>query len=344
MRAFTRPFALSPHVRRMACIAALLGMAACGRDKPGLAGQIKADGSSTVFPLTTAVTDDFLKVNPDVRISVAISGTGGGFEHFCRGETDIQNASRPIDARERSACDSGGVTFLEVPVAYDALTIIVHPRNSWATSMTLDELRKLWEPKAEGTVMRWADVRAGWPDEPIRLFGPGPASGTFDYFTEAVMATARASRTDYSASEDDTVIVKGVAADVHALGYVGYGYFHQSGTLLKSVPIDTQRGTVALSAVSPSADTVRRGLYQPLSRTLFIYVNASSAERPEVLAFVNFYLKEDEELIGRVGGIGLSSRTYELVRQRVARRAAGTLFADRSLLARNLELVLSQAQ
>jgi len=326
----------------VAATAAMVMSAACGSDQPGLTGQIEADGSSTVFPLTTAVTEEFLKIHPAVKIAVAVSGTSGGFEKFCTGDTDIQNASRPIAASEVSACEKNGVTFLEVPVAYDAVTVIVHPQNTWATAMTLAELRRLWEPKAQGTVMRWSDVRAEWPGEPIHLFGPGPASGTFDHFTEAVVGTSRASRTDYTASEDDTVITKGVAADMHALGYVGYGYFRQNENTLKSVSLARQDGPVGDASVAPSPDTVRRGLYRPLSRTLFIYVNAKSIDRPEVKAFVDFYLRQDEALIDRVGGIGMSSRTYELVRARLEKRAAGTLFADRSRLDRNLELVLAE--
>jgi phosphate transport system substrate-binding protein len=326
------------------CVGLTVVFGACRSDRPRFTGEIKADGSSTVFPLTNALAEEFLKVNPDVKILVDVSGTGGGFLKFCQGATDIQNASRPIDATEQAACEQNGVGFMEIPVAFDAVTVIIHPSNDWATSMSLAELRKLWEPRAKGTVLRWADVRSGWPDEPIQLYGPGPASGTFDFFTEAVTGTSRASRPDYIASEDDAVIVKGVAANRYALGYVGYAHFNRAGQSLRAVAIDSQRGTVALGAVSPSPDTVRRGVYRPLSRTLFVYVSATSAERAEVSSFVDFYLKQDEVLIESVGGIAMSPRTYELVRQRVKRRAAGTLFADRGVLNRNLELVLSEAQ
>ncbi len=298
----------------------------------------------TVFPLTAAVTEAFLKRHPEVKINVGISGTGGGFDKFCRGAIDLQNASRPISDDERTACAGGNVDFLEMPVAYDALTVVVHPSNTWAASMTIDELRRLWEPKAQGKIMRWSDVRADWPAEPITLFGPGPASGTFDYFTEAVVGTARASRPDYMASEDDTVIVKGVASDPHALGYLGYGYAHQQASILKIVAIDAASGPVARGPVLPSPDTVRRGLYRPLSRTLFVYVSAKSAQRPEVARFVDFYINQDEAIVTDVGGIPMSARAYELVRQRVLRRAAGTIFAESGAAGKNLELVLSEAR
>ena len=326
------------------CLALAASGGACRGDRPHFAGEIKADGSSTVFPLTNAIAEEFLKANPAVKVSVAFSGTGGGFEKFCQGATDLQNASRPIDNKEHSVCEQRGVTYLEIPVAFDAVTVIVHSSNDWAPSMTLDELRKLWGPDATGKVLRWADVRSGWPSEPIELYGPGAASGTFDFFTEAVTGTSRASRSDYTASEDDLIIVKGVASNRYALGYVGYGYFKQAGGSLKAVAIDNQRAAVALGAVAPAADTVRRGIYRPLSRTLFIYVNSKSLDRPELAGFLEYYLKNDEAIIESVGGIPLSPRTYELVRQRYQRRVAGTLFADRALLNRNLELVLSEAQ
>ena len=326
----------------------MLMVAGCANSSPEAAGaptaHITADGSSTVFPLTKAVSAEFQQLHPAVKVSVAVSGTGNGFDKFCRGEIDIQSASRPIDATEKAACDKKNIAFLEVPVAFDALTIIVHPSNHWATSMTIAELRKVWEPAAHGRVMRWADVRAGWPNQPIHLFGPGTASGTFDFFTEVVAGTTGASRTDYTASEDDGVIVRGVAADPHALGYVGYGHFAQSGASLKAVAIDSQSGSEPRGPVVPETDTVRRGLYHPLSRALFIYVNAKSAERKAVGDFVTFYLTQDEALIDRVGGIPLSSRAYELIRERVTRRAPGTLFADRAVLQRNIEMVLAESK
>jgi phosphate transport system substrate-binding protein len=327
---------------RALAVVVIVVMTGCGRDAPGLTGVIKADGSSTVHPLTAAVAESFVKQHPEVQVSVAISGTSAGFQQFCRGEADVQNASRPINAGERAACAASGIDFVEIPVAYDALTLIVHPANDWASTITVDELKRLWEPAAEGRVMRWSDVRAGWPDQPIQLFGPGQSSGTFDYFTEAVTGTSRASRKDYTASEDDTVTVKGVADNRYALGYVGYSYFHQNEKTLKAVPLAGPEA-VRLGAVLPSIDTVQRGTYRPLSRTLFIYVNAASLERPALAEFVTFYLKQDQGLVREVGGIPMTLRTYELVQQRVAKKITGTLFPE-GQGSQSLELVLTRAQ
>ena len=325
--------------RQICAMWLMLIAAGCGEPAPGLVGTIKIDGSSTVFPLTSAVVESFVKKHGGVKISVGVSGTGGGFEKFCRNEIEIHDASRPITARERDACDRVSVNFIEVPVAYDAVTIVVHPQNDWATSMTMAELKRLWEPAAEGSVMRWRDVRPGWPDEPIRLFGPGALSGTFDFFTETVTGTLDASRKDYTASEDDTVIVNGVAADRLALGYVGYGYVEQNRNALRPVAIAGANAD-RLGPVRPSPENVQRGAYAPLARTLFIYVNANALQRPEVSAFVDFYLEEDEDLVRSVGGIAMSHRAYELVRARVAKRVAGTLFTD-NRATDNLEMLLA---
>jgi phosphate transport system substrate-binding protein len=317
---------------------------ACGGSSRGVTGEITADGSSTVYPLTTAVTEGFLKNHPEVKIAVAISGTGGGFERFCRGETDVQNASRPINAAERAQCDSAGVKYVEVPVAHDGLTVVVNAKNEWATSMTVAELKALWAPEAEKKVTRWSQIRPGWPDEEVHLFGPGPKSGTFDYFTEMVVGKLDASRQDFTASEDDTVIVDGVAKDRLALGYLGYGYFDQNKATLRAVGIDDQDDSVGRGAIMPSPENVRRGVYRPLSRTLFIYVNVRSLDRPVVAEFVNYYLKQDEELVRQVGGIAMSSRSYELVRQRVASRMVGTLLASAPAKISDLEMVLAEGK
>ncbi len=328
------------HLGTLVCLAA--ATVACGTRGPGLTGEIRAGGSSTVFPLTTAVTEAFRKQHSEVKISVDASGTRTGFAQFCASSLDIQDASRPINPEERAACERAGVPFVEIPVAYDALTVIVHRDNDWASSITLGELRKVWEPAAEGKVTRWSDVRADWPAEPVHLFGPGAASGTFDYWSEVVNGVAGASRKDYTASEDDTVIVRGVADDKLALGYVGYGYYQQNESRLKAVPVagpNAQR----LGAVLPSIDNVQRGAYRPLSRTLFIYTNAKALERPELSEFVKFYLDQDQALIRQVGGIPMSARAYALVRERVAKKIPGTLFADHDG-SESLELVLTRAQ
>lgn len=312
--------------------------------RPGLEGEIRADGSSTVYPLTTAVTEGFIKLNPGVKVTVDVSGTSGGFEKFCRGETDVQDASRPINADERALCDGNSVKYVEIPVAHDGLTVIVNAQNDWAASMTVAELKTLWAPDAEKTISRWSQVREGWPDEEIHLFGPGPMSGTFDYFTEAVVGVLDASRKDYTASEDDMVIVNGVGNDPHALGYVGYGYFEQNRSALRAVAIDDGDDAIGRGAVPPSPENVRRGAYRPLSRTLFIYVNVRSLDRPAMAHFVDFYLRRDEELVREVGGIAMTSRSYELVRERVAKRAEGSLFAGPPSKVTDIELVLAGAR
>lgn len=325
------------------CLVLLLSTA-CGRGTRELAGEVHADGSSTVFPLTTAVAEGFTKTHRDVKVTVDISGTTGGFEKFCRGEIDLQNASRPINNAERQACAAAGVAFVEIPVAHDGVTVVVNAQNDWATSMTVSELKKIWSPDTRPAITRWNQVRVGWPDEEIHLFAPGPASGTFDFFTESITGIARSSRTDYTASEDDTVIVKGVASDRYALGYVGYGYFEQHRSELGAVAIDDEDDSVGRGPIAASAENVRRGAYRPLSRTLVVYVNSASLTRAPVQSFVDFYLRHGEELVSVVGGIALSPRSYELIRNRVARRATGTVFVDAHVRISDLELLLSDAQ
>jgi phosphate transport system substrate-binding protein len=233
-----------------------------------LSGEIKVDGSSTVYPITEAVGEEFQKLHPDVKVVVGISGTGGGFKKFCNGETDISNASRPILQKEIDTCAQNGIEYIELPVAYDALSVVVNPRNDWVACMTVAELKKIWEPDAQGKITRWNQVRPEWPDAPLNLYGAGTDSGTFDYFTEAIVGKAKASRGDYTASEDDNVLVQGVANDQYALGYFGLAYYFENQDKLKAVAIDNGKGCVL-----PSEETVRNGTYQPLSRPLFIYVS-----------------------------------------------------------------------
>jgi phosphate transport system substrate-binding protein len=317
----------------------LSSAAACRGRAPELTGAIKIDGSSTMFPLTSAAVKAFAKPHPAVQISVAVSGTGGGFRTFCRGEVEIQDASRPISGAERMACEESDVSFIELPVAQDAVTIIVHPSNDWLKSLSIADLKKMWATEADGRVMRWSDVNAQWPSQPIHLFGPGTLSGTFDFFTAAVAGAPGASRRDYTASEDDNVIVKSVADDRLALGYVGHGYFERNKGSLRAVAIagpDADR----LGAVLPTEDNVRRGVYAPLARTLLLYVNSTALDRPAVSAFVNFYVDQAEALTRSVHGIVLTGRSYDLVKQRVKQRIGGTLFAD-GRPAENLERMLS---
>jgi phosphate transport system substrate-binding protein len=287
---------------------------------------IRIDGSSTVYPITEAVAEEFQNKNQNVRITVGVSGTGGGFQKFCNGETDISDASRPISKTEVEACAKNGVAFIELPIAYDGIAIVVNPKNTWVDHITPAELKALWGPEAQGKVTRWSQVRKGWPDREVHLFGAGVDSGTFDYFTEAISGKAKASRGDFTSSEDDNVLVQGVSTDELALGYFGYTYFEENKDKLKLVPVDDGNDDNAKGPILPSPETIRNGTYQPLSRPLFIYVSVKSLERPEVKAFVEYYLKEGPWLMDQVGAVQLGDKAYELVRQRLAKRATGTVF------------------
>lgn len=269
-----------------------------------LSGTIEIDGSSTVFPITEAVAEEFRITNPDVRINVGISGTGGGFKRFVVGETDISDASRPIKQSEAEAAQTNGIEYMELQVAVDGLSVVVNPANGWVDYLSVEELKRIWEPNS--AVQKWSDVRQGWPDKPITLYGPGTDSGTFDYFTEAIVGKEDASRPDYTASEDDNILVQGIAGDPNALGYFGYAYYAENTDKLKIVPIDSGKGPV-----TPSDETVKNGDYAPLSRPLFIYVNTKSMERPEVKAFVTFYLENAENLVIEVGYTPLEASIYQ---------------------------------
>ncbi|MGG6312334.1 PstS family phosphate ABC transporter substrate-binding protein [Paenibacillus macerans] len=266
-----------------------------------LSGQIEIDGSSTVFPLTEAVAEEFSKEHSDVRVPVGVSGTGGGFKRFIAGETDISNASRPIKDSEAEAAKAAGIEYIELMVAYDGLSVIVNPQNDWVDQMTVEELNAIFKP--ESTVVNWSDVRPEWPNEKINIFSPGADSGTFDYFTEAVNGEAQASRNDdqVSFSEDDNALVQGIAGNKNALGYFGLAYYEENQDKLRSVPIVNEDGT----AVEPTVETVRDGSYTPLSRPLFIYVKTSSYERPEVKEFVNYFVDHAGELATEVGYVPL---------------------------------------
>jgi phosphate transport system substrate-binding protein len=269
----------------------VLVLAACGGDDNGggSSTSISADGSSTVGPLATAAVERYEDENPEARITVGISGTGGGFERFCRGETDLSNASRPIEDEERQACEQEGIEFTQLQVANDALTVVVNAENDWAECLTVDQLKKIWGPGSK--VDNWQDVDPSFPDQELKLYGPGTDSGTFDYFTDEINGEEGASRSDYSASEDDNVIVRGVAGDPGALGYFGFTYFEENQDTLKAVSIDSGGGCVA-----PSAETAQSGEYKPLSRPLFTYVKAASLERDGVRDFLSFWLDNSEEI------------------------------------------------
>jgi phosphate transport system substrate-binding protein len=264
---------------------------------------IVLDGSSTVFPISEAVAEDFMAANPDVQIAVGVSGTGGGFSKFCAGETVISNASRPIKPEEVEACAAAGIEYIEVLVGLDALALVAHPENDWLNDITFEELNTLWAPEAEGTITRWNQVNSSWPNAPIRLYGPGTDSGTFDYFTEEVVGESGASRADYIASEDDNILVVGVAGDENALGYFGLAYYLENQDILSGV---------AVEGVAASFETGKDGSY-PLSRPLFIYISTDALERPEVEAYVRYYLEtaRDTDLLEEVGYIAVDSGDYD---------------------------------
>ncbi|NEN89797.1 MAG: PstS family phosphate ABC transporter substrate-binding protein [Okeania sp. SIO3H1] len=284
---------------------------------------IKIDGSSTVYPITEAVAEEFQKQKRGVmRVTVGISGTGGGFQKFCSQEdsvrTDISDASRIIQPSEIEKCKAAEIEFIELPIAYDAITIVVNNEN-FVDAMTVEELKKMWAPEAQGKVTRWNQVNSNWPDAELRMYGPGADSGTFDYFTNAIVGQSKASRSDYTPSEDDNVLVQGVANDPNAIAYFGYSYYEANRDLLKAIAIDNGNGPV-----KPSLETVRNGQYQPLARPIFIYVNAKAAERPEVKEFVEFYLKNAPQLVKEVNSVPLSEREYQQGMERFKNRVIGS--------------------
>lgn len=270
-----------------------------------LSGTIKVDGSSTVFPITEAAAEEFQNANPGVQVTVGVSGTGGGFKKFAAGETDISNASRPIKDKEAAAAKEKGIEFVEIPVAYDGLSVVVSKENTFVDKLTVAELKKIWEP--ESKVKTWKDVRPEWPAEEIKLYGPGTDSGTFEYFTEAIVGEAKKSRADYTASEDDNVLVQGIAGDKNSLGYFGFAYYEENAEKLKLVPIDSGDG----KAVTPSVETIKDGSYKPLSRPLFIYVNKASLQKPEVKGFVQFYLENAPDLVKSVFYVPFEADKYK---------------------------------
>jgi phosphate transport system substrate-binding protein len=302
--------------------------------------MVKIDGSSTVYPVTEAVAEEFQKSKKGaIRVTVGISGTGGGFKKFCRAEIDVANASRPILRKEMDDCKAAGVEYIEMPVAFDALTVVIHPENNFIKQMTVAELKKMWEPAAQGKVKSWKDVNAAWPDVPLKLFGPGSDSGTFDYFTEAVTGKSKASRGDYTASEDDNVLVQGVSRDKGAIGYFGFAYYVENQKKLKAVPIVAKEGA---AAVSPSMEAVLKGTYQPLARPIFIYVNVKSLARPEVKEFVTFYMKDGAKLAREVKYVPLPASAYTINIEHLARMKKGTVFGGEAEVGVTIEELLKR--
>ena len=307
---------------------AVAGVAALVPAKLASAQQqlIKIDGSSTVYPITEAVAEEFQKHSGGkIKVTVGISGTGGGFKKFVRGETDISDASRPILAKEMEEAKANGIDYIELPIAFDALTVMVNPKNNWVDYLTLDELKRIWQPEAQGKVMSWKQVRSSFPDAQLKLYGAGSDSGTFDYFTEAIVGKAKSSRGDYTASEDDNTLVQGIANDRNALGYFGYAYYAENQDKLKAVPIVNKQG----KGVLPSEATVKDGSYNPLSRPIFIYVNKKSLAKPEVRGFVEFYLQQAPSLVQEVKYVALPEKAYGLAMERVKQGKTGTIFGGK---------------
>ncbi|MBD2774860.1 PstS family phosphate ABC transporter substrate-binding protein [Iningainema tapete] len=303
---------------------------------------VTVDGSSTVYPITQAIAKQYQsQQNKSAQVRVSFSGTTGGFEKFCAGKTDINNASRPILKNEMEACKKNGIGYIEIPVAFDALTITVNPQNNWAKDVTVAELKKMWEPAAQGKITRWKQVRSSWPDRPLKLYGAGDKSGTFDYFTEAIVGQSKASRKDYTGSEDDDVLVAGISKDTDALGYFGHAYYEAHQNQLKALAVDNGKG-----AVTPTRQNVEKSQYQPLSRPLFVYVNPWSAEhKATVYEFVNYYIDVAPKVVNSVGYIPLPDQAYKIAHVHLNRGKVGTVFGGRAALDLTIgELLRKQKQ
>lgn len=305
---------------------------------------IKIDGSSTVFPITEAVAEDFQAAQKNkVRVTVGISGTGGGFKKFCRGEIDVQNASRPIQSTELAACKKAGVRFIELPVAYDATVVVVNPKNDWVKEISVADLKKIWAPEAQGKITKWKQVNPAWPNETIKLFGAGSDSGTFDYFTEAIVGKAKSSRGDYTASEDDNTLVTGIAGDKFALGYLPLAYYAENKSKLQALAIiGGDKAPAKNKAVLPSKETVEDGTYFPLSRPIFIYVNENSLKRPEVQNFAKFYLESAATLVPEVKYVALPKKAYEVGLEHLNKKKLGTVFAGHSDIGVRIEELMKK--
>lgn len=326
------------HNPRLFFIAALLVILASTASISFATPIIRIDGSSTVYPITEAVAEDFqIAKRGAIRITVGISGTGGGFKKFCRDEIDIVNASRPIESIEMETCKKAGVQFIEMPIAFDALTVTVNPKNTWSETITVEELKKIWEPAAQGKVTKWNQVNPAWPDKEIKLYGPGADSGTFDYFTEAIVGKTKSSRGDFTAAEDDNVLVQGVTNDMYALGYFGFAYYIENKNRVRAVAIDNGNG-----GVIPSAETVENATYQPLSRPLFIYVKAKSTEKPEVKEFIQFFMNNAPELVDEVKFFPLPNEIYDLNIKHFNQKRTGTAFLNETGVGITIEEVLER--
>ncbi|MBK9035953.1 MAG: PstS family phosphate ABC transporter substrate-binding protein [Myxococcales bacterium] len=312
---------------------------ACSKRKAG-GGSIAIDGSSTVFLISAAVAES-AKKDLGIDATVGASGTGGGFKKFCAGEIEIGGASRPIKATEAEACKAKGIEWIELPVAYDGIAVVVNNKNTWVDKLTVDELKKMWEPAAEGTITKWSQIREGWPDQPLRLLGAGADSGTYDYFTAALVGKEHSSRGDFRQSEDDNVLVQGVESDENALGFFGFAYYAENKDKLKIVPIDNGNPSDGDGPIVPSPETIAGGSYQPLSRPIFIYVSTAALAKPHVVKFVEYYLANTAKLAAKVGYVSLPAKVDDLAKKRFTDRKTGSVFAGGSKVGVTLEQLLA---
>ena len=322
----------------IALVALLIGVRALAAD----AGTVKVDGSSTVFPITEAVAEEFQAAQKGIKVTVGISGTGGGFKKFCRGETDVQDASRPIQASEMEDCKKAGVKFIELPIAFDAIVVVANPKSA-LTEISADELKKIWEPEAQGKITKWNQVNAKWPDAPLKLYGPSTDNGTFDYFTEAIVGKAKSSRGDYTPSADPNPLVQGVSTDPNALGYFGLAYYEAHKNRLKALAvIGGDKSPMKKKGVLPSKETVENGNYFPLSRPIFIYLNEAALKRPEVKNFADFYLKNAARLASEVKYIALPAKVYTTAQEHLKKQKLGTVFGGHSEVGMKIEELMKR--
>jgi phosphate transport system substrate-binding protein len=338
---------MNPALRFSAVLFTVSLLLACGNSKTGNEGSgegkqvfLKIDGSSTVYPISEAISEDYRTVNPELQVTIGISGTGGGFKKFINNEIDIANASRPIKPSEAEACAKNGIGFIELPVGYDGLAVVVNPKNTWVDKLTTAELKLMWDSAAQGKIMTWDQVRPGFPKKPIKLFGPGTDSGTFDYFTEAINGKSKRSRGDFTPSEDDNVLVQGVSSDDGALGYFGLAYYDENKDRLKLVPIDDGDDSNGAGAIMPSLETVQNGTYVPLSRVLLVYVKASSDTTSAVKDFIEYYLENAPRLVKEVGYIPLQNELYQVVLQRHRDQVLGSIYPNGEEVGTNLATLL----
>lgn len=330
------PLAASPQASPIATPTSPTGTSPVAEPRITISDTLVLDGSSTVFPITEAVIRAYSSIAPNVRIQLGVSGTSGGFKKFCSGEIVIAEASRPIKQTEVAECQTAGIRFIELPVAFDGISVIINRQNTWATCLTTAELKRLWEPAAQGQILRWNQIRADWPDQPITLYGAGTDSGTYDYFTSAIVGEEGVSRKDYTGSEDDYLLGQDLATDRNGLGFFGYSYYLEFQNVLNLVAIDSGAGCVA-----PSAQSITDGSYAPLSRPLFLYIRADALDRPALHSFVEFYLTHAAQIVPEARCIPLTPRIYELTQRRFDRRVLGSVFKGGSQVGLSLEALLA---